>query len=338
VIVRAWVDGCKRVVSAPALLIGAFAVTVALAVPLALTLRGALGEHLGSSLAADEAADAVNFDWWQEFESQAGGVGATFTPSIIGFAAVLENMSSVLDARRDMSPVAGAIGAYLIVWTFLSGGIIDRLARQRATRAHGFFAACGVFFFRFLRLAIVAALVYGFLFVYVHQWIFGTWYGSVTRDVAVERVAFQWRLAMYALFGALLVAVNVLLDYARIRSVVEDRRSMGLALAAAWRFIVRHPGRVLGLYALNALTFAAVIAIWALVAPGAWRPGARMWLAFAVAQLYIVARLFLKLHFLASQTALFQGSLAHAAYTAAPAPAWPESPAAEIIQARGPRP
>jgi hypothetical protein len=56
-----------------------------------------------------------------------------------------------------------------------------------------------------------------------------------------------------------------------------------------------------------------------------------MWLAFAVAQLYLLARLCIKLQFLASQTALFQASLAHAGYTAAPATAWPESPTAEAV-------
>jgi hypothetical protein len=56
-----------------------------------------------------------------------------------------------------------------------------------------------------------------------------------------------------------------------------------------------------------------------------------LWIAFAAGQLYLFARLALKLHFLASQTALFQAHLAHASYSAAPAPAWPESPAAELI-------
>jgi hypothetical protein len=56
-----------------------------------------------------------------------------------------------------------------------------------------------------------------------------------------------------------------------------------------------------------------------------------MWFAFALGQLYLFARLLLKLHFMASQTALFQANLAHAGYTAAPVPGWPESPAAESI-------
>ena len=60
---------------------------------------------------------------------------------------------------------------------------------------------------------------------------------------------------LYALFGAVLVAVNVIFDYAKIRMVVEDRRSAIGALGAALRFIARQPGAVVGLYLLNALVF-----------------------------------------------------------------------------------
>ena len=49
-------------------------------------------------------------------------------------------------------------------------------------------------------------------------------------------------------------------------------------------------------------------------------------------QLYIAARLAVKLQFYASQTALFQGLLAHAGYIARPVTAWPESPAVEAIR------
>lgn len=334
-ILPSFLDGVKRVVSAPAVLVSVVALTAAMALPFALVLRGALGEHLGASLAAAEAADGVNRDWWQEFEAQATGLGTTFTPSIIGFAAVLDNVSGVLDARRPIAPVAGVLGAYLLVWIFLSGGIVDRLARRRPTRAHGFFAASGVFFFRFLRLAVLAGLAYWLLFAVVHGWLFDAALGRLTRDVHVERTAFLWRAIMYAAFGALLLAVNVLFDYARIRAVVEDRRSMIMSLAAAARFVVRHRGAVLGLYALNALAFLTLVALWALAAPGAGGTGASMWLGLLLSQAYLAGRLFLKLHVVASETALFQASLAHAGYTAAPAPAWPESPAAETIHAGG---
>jgi hypothetical protein len=331
-IVGAFLGGLKRVVSAPAVLIGVFALTFVMTVPLALTVRTMLRDHLGDSLAAHQAADGVNYDWWQEFMAQAGGLGTTFTPQVVGFAAVLNNIGGVMDGEGHIAPVAGALGAYLLVWTFLIGGVIDRYARQRRTRAHGFFGSSGVFFIRFLRLAALAGCVYWFLFAYVHEWLFDDWFRIATRDLDVERQAFAWRLLMYVVFGALLVAVNTLFDYAKIRAVVEDRRSMLGALLASGRFIARHPSRVAGLYALNTLLFLVIIGVWALLAPGSGRAGPTMWLTFVFAQAYVIARLFVKLHVIASQTALFQASLAHAAYTAAPEPVWPESPAAEAIR------
>lgn len=326
-----WLEGWRRVLAAPAIVGGVFVVTLLAALPLTLTMRGLIETQLGPSLMADQAADAVNWPWWQEFSSQATGLGTTLTPTILGFASTLDSLSSLLDAQGEIVPVAAAIATYLLTWTFLSGGVLDRYARQRPTRAHGFFAAAGVYFWRFVRLGVVAALFYWFLFAYVHEKLFDQWYVFATRDLDVERAVLFWRAGVYAIFGSFLVAGNVLFDYAKVRLVVEDRRSALGAVTAAFAFIARNPGQVFALYALNALTFVVVLALWAAVAPGAGGAGVTMWLAFAATQIYVMARLALKLQFMASQTALFQSQLAHATYTAAPQPAWPESPAAETI-------
>jgi hypothetical protein len=329
---RSFCEGWTRVRSAPALLLGVYATTLVCALPLAVAMRGLLQTHLGSSLAADSAAAGVNYDWWQEFASQATGIGATFTPSIVGFAATLDNISSVLDRQREVAPIMGALALYLLAWTFLAGGIIDRYARQRPLGAAGFFAASGVHFFRLLRLAVVAGAIYWWLFAYVHDWLFAEWFVDRTRTIGVEREVFLWRVALYAVFGLMLVIVNVIFDYAKIRIVVEDRRSALGALAAAMRFVWRRRARVSGLYAMNGVTFVILIAIWALIDPGARGGGLMVLMAFLAAQLYLLARLALKLQFLASETALFQSLLAHAGYAAAPEAAWPESPSAELIR------
>lgn len=327
----AWRDGWRRVGAAPAIVAGVFAMTLVLALPLALVLRGSIAAHLRGSLMADRAADAVDWDWWQEFSAQAAGLGTTLTPSVIGGATTLDSVSSVLDGRAPIAPIAWALACYLAGWLFVSGGIIDRYARQRPTRAHGFFAAAGTYFFRFIRLGMLVGVGYWWLFVYVHPWLFDQTYQTLTRNLSVERTAFAWRAGLYAAFGILVIAVNVLFDYARVRIVVEDRRSAVGALAAAWRFIRRHPRQVIGLFVLNGASFIAVAGVWMLVAPGAAGAGVTMWATFAATQLYVVVRLMLKLQSLASQTALFQASLAHASYAAAPEPVWPDSAAAEAI-------
>jgi len=310
-------------------LAGMYLLTLLVALPLSFALRGMLVGHLGESLFADTMASGTSYDWWQEFSAQATGLGTTFVPSIIGFGAVLENLSALLDNLPMATTIAGATTAWLVLWSFLSGGVLDRYARGRPTRAPGFFAACGTHFWRFLRLGLFAWLLYSVLFGLVHAWVFDDFYPWLTRDMTAERQAFAVRGLCYLAFGALLVVCNLVLDYARIRIVVEDRRSAVGALVAGARFVRRHPA-ALRLYLLNGTCFVALALVYALVAPGA-PSGQAIWIALALGQLYILLRHYVKLLFYASQVSFFQSRLAHAAYTAAPPVVWPDSPAAESI-------
>jgi hypothetical protein len=185
------------------------------------------------------------------------------------------------------------------VTLFLDGGYFDRLARDRRIGAGGFFAACGGYFGRFARMGIVA--------------------------VPVTLLIFAVAPPGWAIVSVLLL--NPVFAYAKVRAVVEDRRSAIGSIAAALRFVRRHPVDVFALYLLNALLFAGVLeghrAIMAaqVAAPPAWGP----WLFGLVASIVF-------LQFAASQIALFQSKLAHAGYTAAPPFQWPDSPAAEAIR------
>lgn len=323
-------EGIRRVAAAPMLLAGVWLMTLALSVPLALVVRGMLADHLGASLAGDAAASGVDYEWMQEFADQATGIGVTFRPTIIGFGAVLDNLSGFADAVSRPTVVIGAAVAYIALWVFVAGGILDRLARNRPIRAHGFFAASGVFFLRFLRLGILQAIVYGLLFGPIHRALFADAFPAITRDMTVERTAFAVRLALYVVFGLLVALFNLAFDYAKVRAVVEDRRSMAGAFAAAVRFVRMNPAAIV-LYVLDLLLFALVVAVYGVIAPGAGGAGAAMWASFFVGEVYIAARLWVKLVFWAGETALFQSRLAHAGYIASTAPAWPESPAAEAI-------
>ena len=330
-IVTALLDGLRRVVRAPLILVGAAMLTLLMAMPLGLLLRGELETALGDSVVADAMADGVAWDWWQQFSSQGTGLERSFTTSVIGFAAVLGNVSALLDGDGQEPVIVAVVLTYLVVWTVFSGGVLDRYARNRATRSAGFFSACGFYGSRLLRLATLAGLTYGFLFAVVHGWLFDDLYEVMTRNVTAERQAFAVRVALYLVFGLVLVAVSLMFDYARVRAVVEDRRSMIGALVAGWRFVRRRPGRCAGLYLANGLVLLAVMASYALVAPGAGAMGPSLWVAFLTGQAYLLARLASKLLFYAAEISYFQSQLAHAGYVAAPAPVWPESPAAEAL-------
>ena len=327
--VDALADGIARVSRAPVILACVFVMTLLTALPFSLAVRDALQAHLGDSLIAEQVARGVNVQWWSEFTEQAGTLGKTFQPSIIGFAAVLDNLSAIADGEWRPSPFLWLGAGYLVLWLFLAGGILDRYARARPTRSYEFFTACGVYFVRFLRLAPFIALTYYLLFTVMHRLLLEDAFGALTRDLLAERTAFFIRVALYALFGVLGVLVNIVFDYAKVRVVVEDRRSMLGAIVAGARFARRNAPAVASLYLLTAALFAALLFIYAIVAPGAGSTGAAVWFGFVVSQLYLVGRLWIRLVFLASETALFQGRLAHAGYVAAGAITRPEPPIVE---------
>ena len=327
----AFLDGLRRVLGAPALLGGVYLVTLLAAVPLTLALHHAISSHLGVSVAADTVAGGVNWEWWEEFSAGSSGFERTFTPLVIGFAAVLSNLSALVDGTGLQGEIAAVVVCYLAVWAFLVGGAPGSSGPAAARNERRVLLGVRHLFFRFCRLAVFAGLAYWALFGVLQEWLLDDRYSAATRNLTVERTAFVVRLALYVLFGAMVLLVNLVFDYAKIRAVVEDRRSMIGALLAAVRFARRRPAATVGLYLLNGALFLLILGAYAIVAPGAGTDGASMWMALLVGQAYVIARLFAKLVFYASQTAYFQGQLAHAGYVAAPRPVWPESAAAEGI-------
>jgi hypothetical protein len=329
---RAFGLGWRRVFAAPTLLLGIWLLTLLAALPAAWTVGTAITEHLGSSVEAGRIAAAPDEGWWGEFLARARGAALTLQPDIIGAAAPLSNLSRFLDAPGVPRALLATVALSLMAWLFLAGGVIDRYARGRRLGSRAFFGACGVFFFRFLRLGILVGIGYWLLAGPYHSLLFTVVYPRLTRETSVERVAFVWRIALYLAWLAPVVLLNLTADYAKVRAVIEDRHSMIAALVAGWRFVRRHWGHVVSLYLANALVLAAALAVYILAAPGGQGGDWRLIAVVAIGQTWILSRVATKLAFIATATALFQKHLAHAEYTAPPLPIWPDSPAAEAIE------
>jgi len=325
----AFLEGWRRVLRAPMVTLGVVAATFLLALALAFALRGMIEQHLGSSLVSNELTTGWHAGWAAEFAAEAQGLGRTFTHEILGFGGTLANASDFIDHEPLNPTLAGAAAAYILLWLFLSGGILDRFARGRPIRTAAFFAACGVYFVRFLRLAVVIGAAYWALFRWLHPYLFGTLYNRWSRDMTAETDGVVLRTLLYLVFLAALMVVSLVADYAKVRAVVEDRHSMLATIGAAIRFIRRRPFRTIGLYLLNVVALLIIVRVWMQIAPSASAP---TWSALLVAQVYLLARIWAKLAFMASEVVFFQGELAHATYTATPEPEWPDSPAAEALR------
>jgi len=192
---------------------------------------------------------------------------------------------------------------WLVVWSFLAGGILDRYARNRPTRGRGVFGAWGAHLPAMLRLAVAEWLI----------WLAAS---------AFDRGSSRGSVAIVAGLAAGLVFL-----FARIRLVVEDRRSALGALLAGGRFIRRNPAAV-PMFLIFAAAVWSTTWLWGRVVPDLSDGGL---LPFAKSELLVTLLLFVVFVSWAAATSLFQARLAHASYTAGPPLEWPESPAAEAI-------
>src|SRR5215470_4082924 len=181
----AWRDGIRRVASAPGVVVAAWVATTLVSFPFAVAVRTDITRSLGSSMAADAAARGMNYEWMEEFGAHSSGLASTFRPTIVGFAAVLDNLSAFFDNVKRPPAVAAAAGIYLLCWAFLSGGVIERYASDHTMRTGTFASACGTFFFRFVRFAIVTAVIYGVAGA-LHRWMFDVIYPRAVVGVDAE--------------------------------------------------------------------------------------------------------------------------------------------------------
>src|SRR5687767_15789692 len=101
----------------------------------------------------------------------------------------MKNLSTIADTTGLPGVIAIAVSAHMIASLFLIGGVLDRLARDRAIGAAAFFSACGVYAVRFFRLAILATAVYWVLVVPYHEWLFDALDPALIQDLTAGRTA-----------------------------------------------------------------------------------------------------------------------------------------------------
>ena len=283
-----------------------WAVNLAVALPFAAAVAGEIRGSLGHSRVHRDLLAGFDAGWHGELQAEAGALGKTFGPELLGAGAFFENLERWWRGDLFSVPPALVVAGLLhaAAWAFLLGGVLERLARPGG--GAGFFAACGRHAFRFLRLTLLSGVLY-----YLIYRLARAGFGAIeeaSRDVTSERTVLLWVLAGAALTVLLLALVRVVFDYAKIAIVTHGRRS---ALAAAWagaRFVASRPFATLGLYAAFALLGALLLALYALLPPFA---GVATWptviLAFLVAQLALAAKIALRLALLGAEAALLTG-------------------------------
>jgi hypothetical protein len=227
---------------------------------------------------------------------------------VVGAGAFYKNLEAWITGDLFGSfPGVVAMGIlYALLWAFLLGGVLERLARPEAPASLSRFVQAGAWYFpRFVRLAVFTGALYLLIFL-ASGWVYDR-LDDWTRDVTEEWKIFALSLFVLtdAFFG--LVIVHVASDYAKIATVAREERSVLHALGAGFRFIWLHLGAVVGICFGFAIAGAIFLAIYAALAPGVSQSTfVGVLFAFIAGQIFLFARLALRVALLGSETAYYQ--------------------------------
>lgn len=298
---RSIARGLRQALAAPKLILLLWLVNLIAVLPATLMMASSIEEDLGESLFADSLAERLDTDWLAERDHRAQGIATTFTPPrLFGKGVVLENLDKWMSGSLlTINPAITAFALlYALVWIVLQGGVLDRLAQPQVRfTPQRFFAASGRYAPRLAVLAAMAGIVY-YLVYRGAGLVFGR-LEEASRDVPSEGTVFGWVLA--ATIGLVLVlqAVRLVFDFAKIAIVIDDVRMAPKALWIGLRFVLARPLRTVGVYAGVGILSLALMALYALLAPGAGQNG---WLlvvlALVLSQLFVIGRLFLRVSLL----------------------------------------
>lgn len=195
---------------------------------------------------------------------------------------------------------------YLFATTLLSGGILAVFVsdHQRFTMRE-FWAGCGAYFWRFFRLMLISLFFYAAavaVYSVIHRWV-----GRVdAAATAYETVVFK-RWAGFIVLALLLSAVNMIFDYARIMTVVNNPRKMLRQTFSALGFTFRHFFRTWALYLLLTITGLTVTAILVRLRESIDQSSLPVVLAaFVVGQLTLYSRMWARMAAYAGQSDLYR--------------------------------
>ena len=195
---------------------------------------------------------------------------------------------------------------YVCVNTFLAGGFVGMYSKDYRSSFPEFLMDGARYFGKFFRIALVALVVYYLFFAIVVNWVNNSIYESTQND-ASETVPYLYYMIRNVVVLLLMSLLFMIFDYTRIRMVVDDRTSALASTAAGARFAVPRFARTYGLYLLLTAIGVLFVIVYALLEKS--MPQETYWplvFLFILQQLYMVARLWLKATFYASQITMYR--------------------------------
>ena len=201
----------------------------------------------------------------------------------------------------------GSFGRYgmLIVWmgflslalnSILAGGVLTRFKAPDLKYSLGdFFRHTGRYAWRLLRLLVIGLICYWIVFKLLNEKL-GQWVDQWTDNWADDRAVFGARLAISLLVVLGLGFVNLVMDYARVRLVLEEGTGAIQAFLASLGFSLGRLKAAIGVYIVPSSLGLALLGVYRLLFPWGFinatiAAGSHVHVPLALAGLLVVQQL-----------------------------------------------
>lgn len=198
---------------------------------------------------------------------------------------------------RLMSRQSVVVGIlFILLYIFLTGGILTRLKNMETDlhRLDNFWAGCGKYFWRLLRLF--------FYFALIHLGVAGLFFSIFTWSVQGGLEYFTSEAAIFyrakiCLFFYVFVALFFFMvhDYAKVMVVTGNRRSVFWEFWGAFKWVIKNIGTTFGLYLLLFGLFALVSVLYGMADGVIHRMGIPSLVLFLTGQIYVLLQIGFKL-------------------------------------------
>jgi hypothetical protein len=166
--------------------------------------------------------------------------------------------------------------AIVILWTgiaslalnsILAGGVLTHFHDPDVKYSLGdFFRNTGRYAWRLLRLLVIGLICYWSVFHFLNEKL-GHWVDDRTGNWADDRSVFYARLAVLILLLVGLGFVNLVMDYARVRLVLEEGTGAIQAFLASLGFSLARFRRAIGVYVIPSFCGLALLGVYRLLFP-----------------------------------------------------------------------
>jgi hypothetical protein len=227
----------------------------------------------GSSLMGRELARGFSVDWLTDFAMNSQGSFDRYGMLIVwmGFLSLALN-------------------------SILAGGVLTRFKAPDLKYSLGdFFRHTGRYAWRLLRLLVIGLICYWIVFKLLNEKL-GQWVDQWTDNWADDRAVFGARLAISLLVVLGLGFVNLVMDYARVRLVLEEGTGAIQAFLASLGFSLGRLKAAIGVYIVPSSLGLALLGVYRLLFPWGFinatiAAGSHVHVPLALAGLLIVQQL-----------------------------------------------